>query len=284
MNALPNTDTPLLNYLTAAHAAQEMGDTQSRDNYLRQAQQSMPEAEIAVELTLTQFQLANHQWEQALATLKHLQNLAPQHPHVLKLLMHLYLEVKDWYQLIALLPQLKRNKTVSDTEFQELQQNAYLQALLNLITLNSTQALEKFMSELPKNLSLNADLITPYCDYLITQGESVKAESILRRCLKKQFDENLISLYGQITPSGSQLKFAESLLKSQPHSATLLLCLGRLSKSQHLWGKARIYFEQSIELHPTPAAYMEFGNLLLQLNDHPGACSAFQKGLALSSK
>lgn len=108
IQALPNTDTPLLNYLTAARAAQKMGDSKLRDHYLREAQQSMPEAKIAVELTQAQLQLANHQWEQALATLKHLQDLAPRHPYVLKLLMNLYEEIKDWQQLIALLPDLKR--------------------------------------------------------------------------------------------------------------------------------------------------------------------------------
>ena len=103
IQALPNTDTPLLNYLTAARAAQKMGDSQLRDHYLREAQQSMPEAKIAVELTQAQLQLANHQWEQALATLRHLHDLAPQHPYVLKLLMNLYKEVRDWPQLIAIL-------------------------------------------------------------------------------------------------------------------------------------------------------------------------------------
>ncbi|MDI1352729.1 MAG: heme biosynthesis HemY N-terminal domain-containing protein, partial [bacterium] len=94
IKALPNTDTPLLNYLTAARAAQKMGDSQLRDHYLREAQQSMPEAQIAVELTQAQLQLANHQWEQALATLRHLQDLAPRHPYVLKLLISLYEQVR----------------------------------------------------------------------------------------------------------------------------------------------------------------------------------------------
>ncbi|WBV63404.1 hypothetical protein PGH43_00365 [Legionella pneumophila 130b] len=81
----------------------------------------MPEAKIAVELTQAQLQLANHQWEQALATLKHLQDLAPRHPYVLKLLMNLYEEIKDWQQLIALLPDLKKNHIISDQAFEQLQ-------------------------------------------------------------------------------------------------------------------------------------------------------------------
>ena len=110
IQALPNTDTPLLNYLTAARAAQKMGDSKLRDHYLREAQHSMPDAKIAVELTQAQLQLANNQWEQALATLRHLHDLAPHHPYVLKLLMNLYKEIRDWPQLIAILPDLRKNK------------------------------------------------------------------------------------------------------------------------------------------------------------------------------
>ncbi len=132
IKALPDTESPLLNYLTAARAAQEMGNNQLRDNYLREAQQSMPDAKIAVGLTQAQLQLANQQWEQALATLRHLQDLAPHHPYVLKLLMRLYQEVKDWQQLIALLPELKKYQVVSGMAFTRLQQQTYLQAISDL--------------------------------------------------------------------------------------------------------------------------------------------------------
>lgn len=119
IQALPNSDTPLLNYLTAARAAQNMGDNQLRDNFLREAQQSMPEAKIAVELTQAELQLSNHQWEQALATLKHLHAIAPRHPYVLMLMMRLYQEVKDWPQLIALLPNLKSIKSLINNNLSE---------------------------------------------------------------------------------------------------------------------------------------------------------------------
>jgi HemY protein len=282
IKALPDTDTPLLNYLTAARAAQEMGDSKLRDDYLRQAQQSMPEAKIAVELTQAQLQLANRQWEQALATLRHLQDLAPHHPYVLKLLMHLYEEVKDWPQLIALLPELKRNHVISDDEYQRLQQHAYYQAMLDLIKQGHDKALEKFMKSLPPRLNENTEIIAQYGRYLLKSERLSEAELLLRRSLRKQFDENLLSIYGQINYTDNQLNFAESLLKEHPHSAALCLCLGRLSKHKNLWGKAKIYFEQSIEFGATPLAYLELGKLLEQLSDQAGACAAYQRGLALA--
>ena len=284
IKALPDTDTPLLNYLTAARAAQEMGDNKLRDDYLRDAQQSMPEAKIAVELTQAQLQLANHQWEQALATLRHLQDLSPRHPYVLKLLMHLYEEVKDWPQLIALLPELKRNNVVTDNAYQRLQQHAYLQAINDLIKQDQAQAIDNLISMLPKNLMNDVELMSAYCHYLLNKHNYSQAESLLRRCLHKEFNDQLVGIYGLTESNADQLNFAESLLKQQPHSAALFLCLGRLSKTKNLWGKAKIYFEQSIEVSASPSAYMELGKLLEQLGDHVGACAAFQKGLQLANK
>ncbi len=280
INALPDTETPLLNYLTAARAAQEMGDSKLRDDYLREAQQSMPEAKIAVELTQAQLQLANHQWEQALATLRHLQDLSPHHVYVLKLLMHLYEEVKDWPQLITLLPTLKHHHVITEDEFNRLQKHAYLQSMIDLIKQDQPDTLDAFFKKLPKRLMNDSDIIAHYSSYLIKHHEEIKAESLLRLNLKKQFNEQLIIIYGKIKNNRS-LIFAEQLLKSNPHSPGLYLCLGQISKTNQLWGKARVYFEDSIRLNPTPAAYAALGELLEQLDKHTDACDAYRQGLKL---
>lgn len=282
INALPNAETPLLNYLTAARAAQEMGDSQLRDDYLRQAQQSMPEAKIAVELTQAQLQLANKQWEQALATLRHLQDLSPRHPYVLKLLLHLYEEVKDWPQLIALLPDLKRNQVISLQELKRIEKQAYLQNLLDIIKQDQEPVIHAKMKMLPKHLACDTDIMGQYCRYLLQKKEFTLAESQLRHCLNKQFDSTLIHLYGKIPGNLVQLKFLESLLKNHPHSHALYLCLGRIYHSNHLWGQARQYYEKSIELHASIEAYYQLGCLLEQLEDEKGACLAYQQGLALA--
>jgi HemY protein len=283
IQALPNTDTPLLNYLTAARAAQKMGDSQLRDHYLREAQQSMPEAKIAVELTQAQLQLANHQWEQALATLRHLQDLAPRHPYVLKLLMHLYEEVRDWPQLIALLPDLKKHNVVSDNAFQQLQQNTYLQAMIDFAKQNQTESINRLYQSLPKSLVNNPEIVAEYVRFLCKNNEYTQAETILRRCLRKEYNSELINLYGLLALNEQQLIFAESLLKKNPHSAALFLCLGRLCIAQHLWGKAKQYLEQSNELIPTPAAFQELGKLYEKLNEPLLACDSFRKGLELAT-
>lgn len=284
IQALPNTDTPLLNYLTAARAAQKMGDSQLRDNFLREAQQSMPEAKIAVELTQAQLQLANHQWEQALATLRHLQDIAPRHPYVLKLLMQLYQEVRDWPQLLALLPDLKKYHVVEQAEFESLQQNAYLQALTDLVKQNQAEAVTTLFHSLPKTLAVDPNMVAEYARFLLKNKDYTTAKDLLRRALRKDFHPQLIALYGSLPADEKQLLFAESLLKKNAHSAALYLCLGQLCIKQQLWGKAKHYLEQSNELEPSPLAYMTLGKLHEKLGDAVLACATYKRGLDFATQ
>ncbi len=281
IQALPNADTPLLNYLTAARAAQKMGDSQLRDHFLREAQQSMPEAKIAVELTQAQLQLANNQWEQALATLRHLQDLAPKHPYVIKLLMYLYQEVKDWQQLILLFPDIKRNTIISHDEFEKLQIFTYLNAMSDLIRQNQTTAVTALFKSLPKTAANAPEMVAKYARFLIDNNEISAAEELLRRALKKEYHPVLIKIYSEPLKNETQLAFAESLLKKNPHCAELYLCLGRICIAEHLWGKAKNYLQQSIDRAPTAPAYNMLGTLHEHLNEPLVACNFYKEGLAL---
>ncbi|MGL5975072.1 MAG: heme biosynthesis HemY N-terminal domain-containing protein, partial [Aeromonas sobria] len=60
-----NSDTPLLNYLSAAKAAQARGDDARRDQYLQKAQEENPKAELALTLTQTQLQIEQGQYDTA---------------------------------------------------------------------------------------------------------------------------------------------------------------------------------------------------------------------------
>jgi uncharacterized protein HemY len=164
----------------------------------------------------------------------------------------------------------------------ETQQHIYLQRLLELIKQNQESEVSKFVKKLPKKIARDPDIIITYSQYLLDNHQDKKAEALLRHYLKKQFDEHVITVYGLIKQDKAQLAFAESLLKKNPHSAALYLCLGRISQSKHLWGKARIYFEKSIELAPTSAAYSQLGLLLEELDQLPDAYKIYKTGLIRS--
>jgi HemY protein len=61
-----------------------------------------------------------------------------------------------------------------------------------------------------------------------------------------------------------------------------LLCLGRLSARNKLWGKARDYFESSYRLQRSPEICAELGRLLTGLGEPKVAAAYFREGLLLS--
>ncbi len=63
----------------------------------------------------------------------------------------------------------------------------------------------------------------------------------------------------------------------------MLLTLGRLGLRNGLWGKARGYLEESIEIKPLPDTYLVLANVLEKQDEHVAANVYYQKGLALAT-
>ena len=84
----PSTDSKE-SALQAARAAHLQGKDERRDEWLRMAFQDAPEAANAVLLTQAEFQLDREQYEQALATLRRIEENSKDHSHALALLARL---------------------------------------------------------------------------------------------------------------------------------------------------------------------------------------------------
>ena len=67
-------DLPLVNYLGAARAANEIGDAPGRDALLQKASESTPGATLAVGLTQAELQISAQQYSAAMQTLSNLQD------------------------------------------------------------------------------------------------------------------------------------------------------------------------------------------------------------------
>lgn len=286
IKAAQNAEMPLINYLSAARAAQELGEHEKRDDYLHKAHMAMPAAEIAVGLTQAQLQVNHQQLEQALATLRRLHDLSPKHAHVLKLLQKIYLDLQDYGSLEALLPSLKKAKVLSAAEFSLLQQKIFVGLLEQLTKLNDNDAVQAVWDRIPKDLQQNPTVLLLYVNYLLKTRQFEEAEQLLRAGLKAHWDDGLVRAYGLIESADpdKQLSVAESWLKLHPDSAALLLCLGRICIRNHLWGKARSYLETCLSLAPSAEVYSTLAQLLEQMNDPAKAADYYRKGLLLATK
>jgi HemY protein len=282
--AVKNSDMPLLNYLSAAKAAQKQNAPERRDHYLALAHKSMPEADFSVKLTQAELQFAHGQNEQALATLVHLHSLSPKHPHIMVLLSKLYQQLKSWKDLRKLLPQLHKNKVYPEKIFRKMEKETYVELIQHTNWNNNIDKLQQLWQETPRELQKDTDLIEIYCNKLIQLDKNDEAELILRNALRKEWQPTLIKQYGLVKSSQleKQLTFAESLSRDHDNHPLLLLSLGRLCMYNDLWGKARAYLEASIGNKELAETYKELGLLMEYLNEPKLAAEYFKKGLFLN--
>ena len=274
------SDAPLLNYLQAARAAHLLGRNDRRDDWLRQAYEHAPEAASAVLLTQAELQLDQAQYEQALATLRMLQEKSPNHSHALNLLGRVYYRLEDWEQLAALLPRLRKHGRLDPAVLEKWSVRVYRESLDKA---GDADALTAAWKEVPKNLRQDITLLEAWYSGLIRTGQHDQAEKAIAADLKREWRTPLVRLFGILESShpGKQLGRAEGWLRSHPDDIELLLTAARLCLRNELWGKARSYLETIISLRPTPEAYQELGRLLARLGEDEAAAEAYRAGLSL---
>lgn len=260
VRAAAYTDTPILNYLAAATAAQAQSEITQRDAYLAKINVKGKLPELAVGLTQAKLQLEQQQYEQALATLQQLQHIAPKHKPVLLLLKQTYLHLHDWASLEILLPQLEKQKILDSHNLYKLQIKIY-SGLLNSAAQQKSDSIALVWQRIPKDLKLDPALFNLYLPY-ITHKDAKEAENIIQ----------------------DSLHHAENLLKQKPQDPHLLFTLGDLCMKSQLWGKARSYFEASLGLLPQAMTYFELAKLFEQLGETDKATDTYRRGLALCSQ
>ncbi len=276
------SETPLLNYLAAARAAQMQGDRDRRDGWLRMACEKEPAAQDAVLLTQAELQLEDGQYAEALASLNRVRERHPTHAQALKLLGELHYRRREWQPLAELLPLLRRRGNVPTEMLDEWSVDAYGNILTG-VRLDRV-ALDRVWEDIPRHLRREPRLTLTRAKALISCGATEDAEVEIRRTLKEDWSEALIDLYGELAAAdpSAHLKRIEAWLKERPEDPALLLAAGRASVRHQLWGKARSYLEASLAIRPVPEAYRALGQLMARVGEAQSASVAYERGLAMT--
>ncbi|WP_304440985.1 heme biosynthesis protein HemY, partial [Oleiphilus sp. HI0132] len=116
---------PLINYLAAAHASNELGQVKDAELMLKKAYDSTEDSDFAVGIAQAQIQYQQGQYEPCLATLLRLHKQQAHHPFVLKLLKSVYLKLEDWHNLIKLLPSLQKDAKLGTDEIKAVESLAW---------------------------------------------------------------------------------------------------------------------------------------------------------------
>ncbi|WP_421301978.1 heme biosynthesis HemY N-terminal domain-containing protein [Aeromonas veronii] len=256
-----NSDTPLLNYLSAAKAAQARGDDARRDQYLQKAQEENPKAELALTLTQTQLQIEQGQYDTALAMLESVYALNPRHPMVLDQLRQVHLARQDWSALCDLIPALHKVGKLTPKQEEDLLQQAWSGRLQQAA--GSLETLKAVWQDLPRKLRLEPELLACYGDLLRQLGADGEAATLWLEALRKQPMPQLLARLPKLKLDSYQPLLALLALlqkqQGQPEVDTALaqlyLLAGQLDDAQKL-------LEQEVERAPSAAAYHALGQLM----------------------
>lgn len=280
--AAGSSDSPLFNYLQAARAAHLQGKGERRDEWLKIAYEETPGAANAVLLTQAELQLDSKQYEQALATLRRLDENSRNHGYALALMGRLYFRLEDWAQLGALLPRLRKFGRVDSKTLDSWSIRVHREELKDA---GDGDDVVRAFSEVPKRLNRETSILEAYYQALMRTGMNEKAEKELAAAIGRNWRGPLVRLFGMVegADASKQLKKAEGWLTRHPEDPDLLLTAARLCLRNQLWGKARSYLESVLSLRPTPDAYQVYGKLLNQMGEADAAAEAFREGLSMVS-
>jgi HemY protein len=280
-----DSGVPLINYLTAARAAQSRGAVEERDEYLKLAHESMPEAELAIGLTRAELQMSNQQFEDALASLTQLDKLAPSHARVLKMMHQAYAQIEDWESVSRIIPQMHRNKVMMEAEIKLLETETFSALLKKRAESRDADGLRQLWTNVPEHIKTLGGIQQLYAAAMIDAGSGDEVEGLLRRALDKEWSETLLVLYGCILAEDplAQLSQAEAWLPAHRRDAVLLRVLGKLALRARNFEKAGGYLEESLAVEPSVEAYQLMGDLHYQQNNPGKACFYFRNGLLFAS-
>ncbi len=276
---------PTLNYLGAARAAQQMGELDLRDHYLSLAH-DLHDKNASVGITQAKLQMDQNQREQALATLTKLHDDDPKQVEVNRMLLSSYIDLQEWSKVLELLPKLKKQSALIADMYKAYELQAYAGKLEDAGLSNNEQTLSNTWLAIPKKLRAELYLIDVYVQQRLRFENHQDSELLLRKSIKKEWDERLVRLYGLVKGNdlSAQLSFAEGLLKNHANDPTLLLTLGRLCIKNQLWGKAREYFEECAEYEKSPELFYELAQLLQQELNEPELASNYHRlGLSIAA-
>jgi HemY protein len=273
---MKDSDASVVNYLAAAYAAYQQGNKEAWMNCLETAKNKYPAARSTINSLKAQLLFKSNQLEQCVAVLQQMKTSSLNDASLLQLLKDVYLKLNDWEQLENLLPALEKNSVVDGLEAEQIRVRIFMENLYRISSrrvdfsdVEISAQLEKAWKKGTASYKQDEKIVKHYADILFKLDQKEQAGKAIEVALNKNWSDELIKRYGELdfgTPH-QQLLIAESWIQKRPGNARLLVALGRLAMRNELWGKAREYFDTSIEISSTAEAHGELARLLKFLGE-----------------
>lgn len=253
-------EAPGLSALIAARAAQRMRESDKQEAWLDRATTDDAKTEAARLMLEAEMYIEARQFEEAVAVLTRLQQVAGRHLAALRLELRAQQGCAHWDEVLRIVRQLEKRNALPDEVVHEIKLKAHQENLLQRSS--DARQLKQYLARLPAD-EFGPRLVLSAAECLRGLDENEEAQRLIEDQLDRRWDSPLIRLYGCL--EGDQLTTriarAEAWLKLQPRDAELLLTLGRLCMAQKLWGKAQSYLEASLSIEASQDAHLDLARL-----------------------
>jgi HemY protein len=262
-------DRRVLAALSAARAAQGLGEYGRRDIMLTQAREQSVGNPGLIEATATvtaDLLLDQGRPQEALDVLQPIQTGGPRHLHTLQLLLRAERSLGHHDRVFVLARSLFRRSALTRDEAEQLIQTSGAARLRGVAGNDEAwRAIWKDMKAEERSLP---DIALAGATAFEAAGEGDEAARILETAIARRFAPGLVAAYARCDASQvpRRLEKAEGWLQQRPHDADLLTALGLLCLNGQLWGSAERYLERSLRVRADPTTHALLGSLYDRLD------------------
>jgi len=282
LSKLDHNKASLMNYLGAAYAAQQQGQLARRNQHLDTALKMHPRQELAIKLTRARMQMQAGEWGDARDQLEYLRLSAPKNVAAARMLADTYREVGDWPALVKLMPSLGKLKAFPEEELKQREKLALEQHIESPALLQGDGSkVDETFKALPRKKKKDATAVASYARQLIRGGEGQRAETVLRRALNREWNPELVRLYGvtETKHVHDQIKLLESWGKKHVDDPDLMFAMARLYRRDNQLDQAKKLLVSVVSATGDSEATAELGDLLEQMGEHESALLTYKQGL-----
>lgn len=256
-------DMPLLCYLIASEAAQEMGDENKRDRYLALAQKQ-DNSMLAVQLTKARQQVRERDFEASLETLTKLHIDHSNNAMVLNLLKTTYINLERWHLLLDIIPKLAKAKLIDSEEQLTLSKKAQCGMIVEVAKSKGSEGAIAFWNGLARKVRQDSDIVACLAKQLMGRQADSEAYTLVVESIKKQRNDGLIYLIPEMNLADNYpaIVMLKGLIKKNSEDAVAHSALAKMYVLDEKWVDAQEHFEKALSVRADVSDYSGLASVL----------------------
>lgn len=250
-------DNRILALMIAAQSSQKIGNTNKRDQYLKDMETALPaKSQLPRYLLLAESAMAKKDYAMAQENLAAAAQLDKNLPELWQMQLRLALAKDHPIEILENVDKLQKLSHLSSEEIHHYRAIAYHSLLDNA---NDASQLKAALRRIPDEVK-SGELCVAIAEQYEHLGLYQDAATWVRNHYPNTHHADLLSVFSRSvrylndTEQRKAIDTADGWLKTKPEDAQLLMCLGELCSIKQLWGKAQSYLEASIAIKPSTRA------------------------------